>query len=328
MVNGSVMGSAETQPLIAYARPPEDQPSEIAARNLARRSLAASLGIHAAILALILTALLDFSAPNEEAAIRVTLTSLGPGSAGASGGTAGGGGAAAEASNPPPGASAEPAPQQAAESSVPLSAPTAEAQETPAQDQPAAAATLAFEPPSPPRRKPLPPAHPSAPARSAQPSAAPATPAAATAQLAAAPFDMPVPGATGQGRGPGGTAGLGTGAAGSGHGAIGDGPIDGPGDDYLERLRRWLNKYKHYPEEAQKQNQRGQLVVSFTILRDGTVRMPRIERSSGFPLLDEAALQMLRSASPVPPLPEKFRAPDVAVDLPVEFSIGFFDRIF
>lgn len=330
MVNGSVIASAKMQPLTAYTRAPEDQPSEIAGRSLARGSLAASLGFHAGILlALILVALLGFPSPDEPPAIRVTLTSLGPGAAGASGGIGGGGGAAAEASNPPAGASAEPSPQQATETNATVPTLTAEAPETLAMDQPAApvatAATLAFEPPSPPRRKPVPPvAHPSTPARNAQPDTAPA----AAAQLAAAPLDMPVPGAPGQGRGLGGAAGLGTGAAGSGHGAIGDGPIDGPGDDYLERLRRWLNKYKHYPEEAQKQKQRGQLVVSFTILRDGTVKVPRIERSSGFPLLDEAALQMLRNASPVPPLPEKFRAPNVAVDLPVEFSIGLFDRIF
>ncbi|MGO8917381.1 MAG: energy transducer TonB, partial [Stellaceae bacterium] len=95
-----------------------------------------------------------------------------------------------------------------------------------------------------------------------------------------------------------------------------------------DRLKRWLNKYKRYPEPAQKDKQQGQLVVSFTILRDGTVLDPRIEHSSGFPLLDAAALQMLRDASPVPPLPQSYRAPRVAVDLPVQFSLGFFARTF
>ena len=122
--------------------------------------------------------------------------------------------------------------------------------------------------------------------------------------------------------------GTGTGAEGAGHGAIGDGPIEGPGDDYLDRLKRWLNRYKRYPEEAQQRKEEGQLVVGFTILHDGTVLDPQIERSSGFPLLDEAALQMLRDASPVPPLPASYRAARVGIDLPVDFKIGVLQRLF
>jgi len=37
---------------------------------------------------------------------------------------------------------------------------------------------------------------------------------------------------------------------------------------------------------------------------------------------------MLREASPVPPLPERYRAPRLAVALPVDFSIGLLDKLF
>ncbi len=136
------------------------------------------------------------------------------------------------------------------------------------------------------------------------------------------------PGEPGSGSGIASAVGRGIGNEGAGHGAVGDGPVTGPGDDYLDRLRRWLNRYKHYPEAAQKAKEQGQLVVSFTILRDGTVVDPRIEHSSGFPLLDEAALKMLHDASPVPPLPQTYRAQRLAVGLPVNFSIGLMDRLF
>ncbi len=136
------------------------------------------------------------------------------------------------------------------------------------------------------------------------------------------------PGEPGSGSGVASAVGPGIGDEGAGHGAVGDGPVTGPGDDYLDRLRRWLERYKHYPEAAQKAKEQGQLVVSFTILRDGTVIDPHIERSSGFPLLDAAALKMLHDASPVPPLPETYRAQRLAVGLPVNFSIGLMDRLF
>ena len=130
----------------------------------------------------------------------------------------------------------------------------------------------------------------------------------------------------GAGGGPGDRVGQGIGNEGAGKGAIGGGA--GPGDDYLDRLRRWLNKFKHYPKDAEDKKQEGKLVVSFTILRDGTVRDAQIEHGSGVPALDEAALQMLRDASPVPPLPETYRPDQAAIALPVDYSLGLLHRMF
>jgi protein TonB len=318
MNDGPTEISAETPPLTAGLRLPEEQPSALSSGGMEEGSLAASFNLHAVvILALLAVALIGFFAtPEPEPALKVTLISLGPGSAGASGGAGGGGGETAEAQTPP----ARPANAE----TQPNEARAAEATEPPHQTEPdlaqiaEASSPLPAELPPPPRRKPP----------ATRPTSAAARTTLDQTQVAAVPLDMPVPGAPGLGSGPGGKTGLGTGAAGDGRGARGAGPITGPGDDYLDRVRRWLNKYKHFPEEAQKQKQHGQLVVSFTILRDGTVRDPHVERSSGFPLLDAAALQMLHDASPVPPLPETYRAPQVAVDLPVEFTIGFLDRIF
>ncbi len=111
-----------------------------------------------------------------------------------------------------------------------------------------------------------------------------------------------------------------------GAGALGSG--EGPGDDYFERLRRHLAKHKRYPPEASRQKQEGKVQVSFTLARDGTVLAAEIERGSGFPLLDQAVLDMLRNASPVPPLPERFTGERIQITLPIGFSLGFFTRIF
>ncbi len=305
-------------PLTAAPREAE-APGTLAAQRLRRGAFAASLALHAGVLlALVLVALWGTAPPPEPPVIRVTLSD-GPGAAGATGGE--NGGAPAEAS-PAPAAAPTPAPSQAtAETPPPPTPPPLPAPEpSPAPQQLAAAPPPPAPLPRPPRRKPTPP-------RPAAAEAAPAPAPPAPQQLAAAP-PAATPGAPGEGSGPGGTAGSGTGAEGAGHGAIGNGPIEGPGDDYLDRLRRWLERYKRYPEAAKQAKQQGRLVVSFTILRDGTVRDARIEHSSGFPLLDQAALQMLHDASPVPPLPQTFHGGRVGIDLPVDFSIGLLDRLF
>jgi len=307
----------------ALAPPTAGRPEARAPR---KGALAASLGLHAGVLlALVLIALSGVTKPPEAPPVRVMLATEGPGAAGALGGNDGGGGAAEASGAPPAAASSETAeapasaapgaetPEELAEAPAAALEPSAAPVPQAATPEPPAAPL-----PTPPRRKPARPQP--APAETASP------PTSAPEELAAA---APLaPGAPGSGEGPGGAAGLGTGAEGAGHGAIGNGPIEGPGDDYLERLRRWLNKYKRYPDQAKKDKQQGQLIVSFTILRDGTVTNPRIERSSGFPLLDDAALGMLRDASPVPPLPPSYRAASATIDLPVEFELGFFVRNF
>jgi protein TonB len=144
---------------------------------------------------------------------------------------------------------------------------------------------------------------------------------------AAPPPSVPVAATTGAASGASGVgAGIGHGSQGSGAGAYGDG--QGPGDDYLNRVRRWIAKYKKYPQEAFKRKQEGSVMVAFTIARDGTVLVAEIEKSSGFPLIDQATLDMLRRASPVPPVPSHYTGERLTVAIPVRFSIALLDKLF
>jgi protein TonB len=273
---------------------------------LSRRSLLASAALHGLVaLILVLIALFSFAPLPEEPPLRVTLLQEGPGAAGAAGGARGGGGEQAATTGTPSG------------DGVDADAPAP-------QDLTTAVAVAVAPAPTPPPPKPSRPHHKPPPRRVAKTP----TPIPQPPQFAQAPVPQPVEATPGAGNGLGDAVGTGTGAVGAGHGAVGDGPIDGPGDDYLDRLKRWLSRYKRYPEAAEQRKQRGSLVVSFTILRDGTVIDPQIEQSSGFPLLDEAAIQMLRDASPVPPLPESYRADRLGIDLPVDYKIGLLQGLF
>ena len=50
--------------------------------------------------------------------------------------------------------------------------------------------------------------------------------------------------------------------------------------------------------------------------------------SSGYPLLDEAAIKAVFAASPVPPFPEAYRRQEGTMVLPAQYSLGFFERLF
>ncbi|WP_425450426.1 energy transducer TonB family protein [Virgifigura deserti] len=105
---------------------------------------------------------------------------------------------------------------------------------------------------------------------------------------------------------------------------------NGSGDDYLERLRRWLNQFKDeaYPEAAKERKEEGTVILSFALARDGTVLSVGIRRSSGFPALDAAAMKLVREASPVPPFPPIYKEKVRQVVMPIRFSLTFFQKFF
>ncbi|RRU25734.1 energy transducer TonB [Stenotrophomonas sp. 278] len=78
---------------------------------------------------------------------------------------------------------------------------------------------------------------------------------------------------------------------------------------YANYLRAWVDRAErvgnlNYPDEARQRRLGGQVVITVGVRRDGSVESARILRSSGTPLLDEAALRVVRLAQPYPPLPE------------------------
>lgn len=67
-----------------------------------------------------------------------------------------------------------------------------------------------------------------------------------------------------------------------------------------------------------------EVTVEFDILRDGTVRGVRIAGPSGVPSMDRSALRAVSEASPLPPLPSKWREPS----LPAAFVFRLYPEDF
>ncbi len=69
-----------------------------------------------------------------------------------------------------------------------------------------------------------------------------------------------------------------------------------------------------------RQGAAGQTLVKFTIQRDGTTTAYEVERSSGSPVLDLAALRAVAQTRKLPPLPSQFPNPTLTVHLNFEYQ--------
>jgi TonB family protein len=116
-----------------------------------------------------------------------------------------------------------------------------------------------------------------------------------------------------------------TGARGLGFGlSTGGGPgtgstLDVSGDfccpDYVgvmvETIRRSWNQQAEVA---------GSVMIKFTIERDGTITQDSIEKTSGFPQLDNAARTAVKITRKLPPLPEPYTNPTLTVHLNFQYQ--------
>lgn len=86
---------------------------------------------------------------------------------------------------------------------------------------------------------------------------------------------------------------------------------------WLSRLGAHLERRKRYPAKARARREQGTVYVRFSIDPGGNVLSVSLARSSGFALLDDAVLSLVRRASPMPPPPAGAKRTLV---VPVRFS--------
>ncbi|WP_448133176.1 energy transducer TonB [Stenotrophomonas rhizophila] len=92
-----------------------------------------------------------------------------------------------------------------------------------------------------------------------------------------------------------------------------------PGRDSWEgRVMARLERFRRYPNAARARRQEGITQLRVSVARDGSLLALSLEATSGFPLLDQAALETFRRAAPLPKVPEERPAP-VELSFPVEF---------
>ncbi len=85
-------------------------------------------------------------------------------------------------------------------------------------------------------------------------------------------------------------------------------------DRFARYVEDWRGKIErvgnlNYPDEARRQKLYGTLVLTVSVRRDGSVDNIEVNRSSGFKLLDQAAIRIVELAAPFAAFP-----PDIAKD--------------
>lgn len=79
---------------------------------------------------------------------------------------------------------------------------------------------------------------------------------------------------------------------------------------YLDAWRRSVERVglANYPDEARRAGMEGSLVLEVALNSDGTLRNLDVRRRSPYPLLDEAAVRIVRLAAPFPPFSDEMKA--------------------
>ncbi|MDI1254371.1 energy transducer TonB [Thermomonas sp.] len=85
---------------------------------------------------------------------------------------------------------------------------------------------------------------------------------------------------------------------------------------WAQYLRGWVDRVErvgnlNYPDEARRRRIGGVVVISVAVRRDGSVESSSIVQSSHIPMLDNAALRIVKLSEPYAPLPKTREDPDV-----------------
>ena len=96
---------------------------------------------------------------------------------------------------------------------------------------------------------------------------------------------------------------------------------------YAAYMRGWVDRIErignlNYPEEARRRNLHGELELTVTLRRDGSVKSIDVIRSSGEALLDKAAERIVRLAAPFPPIPSEQHVDELYITRTWQFLPG------
>ncbi len=93
-------------------------------------------------------------------------------------------------------------------------------------------------------------------------------------------------------------------------------------DRYLYELRLTLEGRKTYPTLSRRLREAGEVLVEFTVLKDGSIQAVNVVRPSPFARLDEAAQTLVAGLGHFKPLPDSVQRADLTVKLPIRYALN------
>ena len=90
---------------------------------------------------------------------------------------------------------------------------------------------------------------------------------------------------------------------------------------YRQHLTELFAGQQQYPRIAAQRGWEGEVRLRLQVARRGNLVSVRVDRSSGFEVLDQHALAMLERFASLPPLPEGLEASEIQVVVPVNYKL-------
>ena len=91
--------------------------------------------------------------------------------------------------------------------------------------------------------------------------------------------------------------------------------------NFTGKVRQRISEAKYYPRLARRRGMEGQPIIQFTIDKQGRVTQVKLDESSGYNLLDKAALEAVNRAAPYPPIPDNLKMDVFHFKLPISFIL-------
>jgi protein TonB len=90
---------------------------------------------------------------------------------------------------------------------------------------------------------------------------------------------------------------------------------------YLEELRKAIMLHRQYPSRARRRHQEGTATITFVLRKNGVIEKSRIEGSSGFKTLDQAALQAVQELGQYEPIPSELHRDQWPLSVSLQFTL-------
>ncbi|WP_421780300.1 TonB family protein [Kiloniella litopenaei] len=91
--------------------------------------------------------------------------------------------------------------------------------------------------------------------------------------------------------------------------------------DYWKAVQIRLARNKRYPRKAKRRQMQGVTFIELTLLASGKVESYQVLESSGFALLDQAAIKMIEKSAPFPKFPSSITKERMTRRIPVVFNL-------
>ncbi|HKZ17354.1 MAG TPA: TonB family protein, partial [Geobacteraceae bacterium] len=91
---------------------------------------------------------------------------------------------------------------------------------------------------------------------------------------------------------------------------------------YMKVCRQLIEKHKEYPIMARKGRREGTVLIHVVLKRDGSLDQSGVGKSSGYSILDNAALRSVKSVGSFPSLPPELQGNELTFDVQISFKLS------